>query len=995
MKPPFRPISQAVLACAVSVAVLHAQNRSPAPQEEAVQLSPFVVSTTTDEGYRATQTLAGTRLNTSLMDTPAAISVLTKELLDDMGAQNTEEFMRMTTSTGFDLGNDQNANGSQWYDAPARIRGFSGATVTRDYFPWAMTTDVFNVERVDVNRGPNAVLFGVGAPGGVLNTSSKLAHLNSRKAEVAVSLGSWNKKRAELDCGLPLIRNKLALRLNTVVEDKEGWREFEFLKQKGVAGAMTYQPYRNTVLRAGVESRNVDQNRPMGTPNDLGGTRWLAAGAPLASNPLPGTNPAPTLLRSRNIEQVMYAPQLRAQPFRLSTFGIDLRPDLPGTQSNGFWDAVPGASTLAQGQVDDPYLGTIIPWKANLAGSGNTTSFNHTVTTVQFEQRLGKLSVELAFRHLQLWRDNRGVGADGLNGDPNPVLPGAYYADADSRVAAGRLPGTLLPDIGAPNPFAGKLYVEGQAQTRLFDWDQDQARATLGYELDLTKKRAWLGRHTFSGLFQRDRSTGATWVEREYNVAPNNNQLIDATTNGIYRRTYIDFSTPNGLHGAMDPWATPLDYPGVKSGWVIVGVSGRRLIQTDSEMIATQSKFLGDRLVVTAGWRKDEVLDWRALEDPTLKISNSTGLYSGQTSLRSPATEFIGNTRTFGVVALPWRWLGVSYNQSNSVNPQTAPNPYNIQYGSRLGVGKDFSLRFNLLQNKLWFNVNYYKIDDQNRQTNVFVQQQLQMATSVPAIIDALKATGQPLPASMVAAGVNQWIAGNGHTTDMSGKGIEIELVGAITPQWSISLNCSRNELGLSNIAPFHNDFIKEVTAAWKGNKTLLLDTPAQAQAYVRTRDNTPGRDFVVQPATINDTYEHAALLVAEMNRSDGQEPMQHQQDSFNVFTSYRFNQTAPRWFKGIRVGGGANYRSPPVIGYDAAQANAPIFGRREFLVNVMLGRSFKAFGGRNIDLQFNMQNLLGEDEMLPSQASASGKVLVYRYLSVQRSWSLKASHRF
>ena len=52
---------------------------------EVIELSPFTVNTTSDVGYRAENTLAGSRLNTKLRDTPASISVFTKEFLDDLG----------------------------------------------------------------------------------------------------------------------------------------------------------------------------------------------------------------------------------------------------------------------------------------------------------------------------------------------------------------------------------------------------------------------------------------------------------------------------------------------------------------------------------------------------------------------------------------------------------------------------------------------------------------------------------------------------------------------------------------------------------------------------------------------------------------------------------------------------------------------------------------------------------------------------------------------
>jgi iron complex outermembrane receptor protein len=54
-------------------------------ENEAVKLSPFEVRTTKDEGYVASNTLAGTRMNTELWDTPIAVSIFTPEFLEDTG----------------------------------------------------------------------------------------------------------------------------------------------------------------------------------------------------------------------------------------------------------------------------------------------------------------------------------------------------------------------------------------------------------------------------------------------------------------------------------------------------------------------------------------------------------------------------------------------------------------------------------------------------------------------------------------------------------------------------------------------------------------------------------------------------------------------------------------------------------------------------------------------------------------------------------------------
>ena len=969
---------------------------APASSEEksAVQLSPFLVSSSGDESYRAANTLAGTRMNTSLFMTPSAVSVLTAEFLEDVGATRTEDFLRYSVSSDYDLGLDSNGNNNQWYDAPAKIRGFGGATVTRDYFSWALSSDIFNVERVDVNRGPNAVLYGIGAPGGVLNTSSKTALLNSRKRSASLTFGSWSKKRSELDIAVPLMADKLAGRINTVLEDRKSWRDFEFFKQKGFALATTYAPFKQTVIRGGFERMMRDQVIPSGVADDLGGTRWLAAGAPLAGTVLPGTNPASSLIRARTIEQVFYAPQMRAEPFRLSSVGADMRPDIAGVQAAGHWHTLPGAGTLAQGNVDDPYLGKLLPANANLSGPGATTSNHYTVYSAFVEQRVGGLAIELGYRHRRYWRDNRAVGIGGLIGDPNPVIPGAYFANADSRLAAGRDPGALLPNIGAANPYAGKMYVEGSAQTRLFDEHSDQFRANVGYELNLTKYNRWLGRHSVSGLWQKDDNWGNTWVEVERNLAPNNNQMIDSTTNTILRRTYIDFSTPGGWRGAIDPWANPINVPGVKSGFISNGPAGFRNTVDASRMVAGQSRFFSDRLVFTGGYREDTRDDRRAVGGG-VRLPNSTNLWSKLNDILGEADSFTGKTTTFGIFLSPLKHIGLTYNQANSVLPQSPPNPYNQLYGTRVGKGKDYGLRINLLDDKLYVSVNAFTTDDTNRQTNVFVQQQLGMNQAIPAIVDALRVTRQPLPASMVASGANDWLGGNGHTVDTSGKGYEFELVGRLTRNWSISFNYATNDQSDTNIAPFHNAFFAETNAAWEKNTTRLTDTPANVQSFVRLRDGTPGRDFVQSPATIADAYGYASALMAEINRASGQEQMQHQKESMNVFTSYRFSDASFPFLRGMRVGGGANYRTSPVIGYDAANNNAPIRGISNLLTNLMVGKIFRLGRNETFDVQLNVQNVLAEHAMIPLQARGPGQFIVFNYPRVHRNWDLKASYRF
>jgi outer membrane receptor for ferric coprogen and ferric-rhodotorulic acid len=74
-----------------------------AVRTEAIELSPFVVSDNQDTGYLASNTLAGSRLNTPLRDTAASISVLTSEFLSDVGAFDISEAMRYAVNVEYQV----------------------------------------------------------------------------------------------------------------------------------------------------------------------------------------------------------------------------------------------------------------------------------------------------------------------------------------------------------------------------------------------------------------------------------------------------------------------------------------------------------------------------------------------------------------------------------------------------------------------------------------------------------------------------------------------------------------------------------------------------------------------------------------------------------------------------------------------------------------------------------------------------------------------------
>ncbi|MEY4006987.1 MAG: hypothetical protein RLZZ221_3083, partial [Verrucomicrobiota bacterium] len=208
--------------------------------EPTVTLSPFEVRTDQDTGYTATNTLAGSRLNTSLRDTPAAISVFTKEFLDDIGAINVTEALEYGLNGSKDA-SDYTGNAASSNDLIFQLRGFTGASLGRNYFAWSLSSDSYNIERLDFARGPNSILFGIGGPGGILNTSTKRALIGRDTNEVRARVGSWDDYRGTIDLGRTLVGGKLAARVNLLWQDRKGWREFDRLDRTGAALAVTYR----------------------------------------------------------------------------------------------------------------------------------------------------------------------------------------------------------------------------------------------------------------------------------------------------------------------------------------------------------------------------------------------------------------------------------------------------------------------------------------------------------------------------------------------------------------------------------------------------------------------------------------------------------------------------------------------------------------------------------------------------------------------------------
>lgn len=292
-----------VAAYAVGVSALLAQTapvNSPSSGDpdlnDVIVLSPFEVNADEDQGYLATSTLAGSRLNMPLRDVGAAISAVTKEFLQDTNATNLNELLIYTVNTE-SAGLDGNALGaavaSNGYpdetlsrrnpESANRVRALAPADRARGYFTTVTPSDTYNIDRVDIARGANALLFGLGSPAGVINNTLISARTDKNFGEATLGAGSEGSYRGTLDYNHVLIDDRLAIRM-ALLNDRREYRQrpaFEddkrvFLTAK--ANLFESEAARIT-LNASYEKGEIDAIRPRRTgPGDRANV-WLYGGS--------------------------------------------------------------------------------------------------------------------------------------------------------------------------------------------------------------------------------------------------------------------------------------------------------------------------------------------------------------------------------------------------------------------------------------------------------------------------------------------------------------------------------------------------------------------------------------------------------------------------------------------------------------------------------------------------------------------------------------------
>ncbi len=256
------------LPCLLLFLALSSPGISATAPTNTVMLDPFTVSTNTNRGYAATNSLSATRVNTPVSEIPATINIVTREFMSDFGRDTVEQALQGVTGVA------NRARNEGHFQEFFMIRGFNSTLNLRNRVPYSAFTDASFVEQVEVVKGPQTVLYGLADPGGLVNIITKKP-LATPRGYVMAKVGSEDFWRGEFDTTGPVLPDKsLLYRLTGSWEESESWLKNGFWEQQFITPAVTWLPFEKTKvnLEYTYQHRHHAFQRPS-LPNDAATTR--------------------------------------------------------------------------------------------------------------------------------------------------------------------------------------------------------------------------------------------------------------------------------------------------------------------------------------------------------------------------------------------------------------------------------------------------------------------------------------------------------------------------------------------------------------------------------------------------------------------------------------------------------------------------------------------------------------------------------------------------
>jgi iron complex outermembrane recepter protein len=739
-----RRLLHSISLCAAAAA-LHGQPVNPAPAApsgaaspqsaaapteaartgEVVELSPFTVNADDDEGYRATNTLSGSRLNSSLKDTPGAIDVLTAEFLADIGANTLQEALEYSTNFAEDLGDfdSQGVINTVFPGAQSnvnfRTRGLGG-TLARNYLETDSRPAFYTVERIDNSSGPNAILFGLGSAGGVANVTTKRARLNRDAYGLGLFFDDNGSRRVTLDVNQAPLPQQFAVRVNAVGNRGKRYRANFLDDTNGIHTAMTWRPFRSTEVRVEYEQEHTTGTVAYPSPH-LTNTyvfNWLDRGSPTFALPANWE----TLTATARNALVNPAGSSTAFTFIGGTASPVVvqngdRAYILNAATSLFSNSSASSNDANNRQTIDPRF---FDDRGNINGPGGRKGVDREVFAVAVDQKVR----ENVYVNLSVAREEseaftyQAFATGAANG-------ATVLADANGTLVyptqIQNLGGTPLSTNAAGqvvNPFAGQYFTQSRWLHRTQHSERETAQATAAWQFRLGK---WLGSHRIVGTVSySERESGSENFRDSWLYAPFSADPI-AIANGVLRRRYASpldvagFHVPDWREYPELSWTHPTRGK-ITTGWVTEGENLRTARQF-SYLFAAQSRFLRNRLVLTAGYREDKATDYvygqMRVRPPGWEASNGL-LALNRDDIRE--TETTGPTRTLGGVLHVLSWASLYGNSSTNFGPPrgNVVGPDAVTPPNTAGEGLDAGIKLEILGGKVFVDLGYFDTASNN-----------------------------------------------------------------------------------------------------------------------------------------------------------------------------------------------------------------------------------------------------------------------------------------
>ncbi|MEO6246547.1 MAG: TonB-dependent receptor, partial [Opitutaceae bacterium] len=264
-------------------------------KDEVVELSPFQVVSDA-KGYFQANTMSGTRLNSNIEDLGQSITVMTKEQMADFAMLDINDvFDHMASTEGTSSYSDfaldrtgavtDNVSGDP--NNANRVRGIGSANIA---FGNIATTgrvpvDPLWMDSIELSRGPNANIFGLGNAGGTVNQVPATANVSRDFTKVGTRGDSYGGWRGSLDVNRSLIKNQLAVRASYANQHTGFVRKPSGEDARRLSLQLKAKPFKNTTVSLSWYGYNNASVRPnYTTPRDYI-TDWFKAGKP-AWNPV-------------------------------------------------------------------------------------------------------------------------------------------------------------------------------------------------------------------------------------------------------------------------------------------------------------------------------------------------------------------------------------------------------------------------------------------------------------------------------------------------------------------------------------------------------------------------------------------------------------------------------------------------------------------------------------------------------------------------------------